>query len=50
MSILGILLIVMVLILLLNIKTGVYRNRARLINCDGIASGDKWYLVARWRP
>ena len=50
MSILEILLIGIGLILLLNIKMGVYRNRARRINCDGIGSGNKWYRVARRRP
>jgi len=50
MSILGILLIGVVLFLLLNVRTGVHRNQARLINFDGIGKRNKWHLVARWRP
>ena len=49
-SVLGILLVVVVSILLLNVKTGVYRNQARLINFDGIGKRNQWHLVARWRP
>ena len=41
MSGLGILLIALVLILLLIVKTGVYRSQARRIDFDGVANESK---------
>jgi hypothetical protein len=35
---------------LLNVKWGVHRSQARLINCDDIELDARWHLLSRWPP
>ena len=40
--------IFVVFLMIVNIKTGIYRSAARLINSDKIDARIKWQIVARW--
>jgi hypothetical protein len=42
------LLFLVLFLLLLNIKLGVYKTQARLINFYGFDIDVKWHLITRW--
>ncbi len=50
MSVLVMFIILVIVLLWLNVKSGVHRSRARLSNCDGIELSARWHLLSRWPP
>jgi len=50
MSVLAMLLILVIILLWLNVKSGLHRSRGKLINCDGIDLNIRWHLISRWPP
>ena len=50
MNIFLILAISVIILLFINIKSGIYQSSTRLINFDKIDEKTKWKLIARWGP